>query len=195
MTEFAVVQPLELHLPGAHNQLDHGHRFAAAAAAVLQLPTRSVSVNDRGSAGHRVLVEAGEANLGRLVGQRGAKASEYQTLLSTRLGQRVQFRINKAGGWPIPPPREISINPHALAQAKAKGVTAADIARAVVDYDVAYPSGEKYPDQERRIRNGLVVVVSLSRKQVVTIYADQVVTALRPDQGNVQIAALKNQRP
>jgi hypothetical protein len=71
---------------------------------------------------------------------------------------------------------------HAVEQAAAKGFTAEQTYLAVHEPHVTYPSGPKYPGQERRIRDGVVAVVHVADRRVITFYENVVETALRPDQ-------------
>jgi hypothetical protein len=71
---------------------------------------------------------------------------------------------------------------HAAKQAKAKGFSARDTWLAMTDPDVTYPSGRRYPRQERRIRGGIVAVVDKVTNTAITFYENVKETALRPDQ-------------
>lgn len=71
---------------------------------------------------------------------------------------------------------------HAAEQAKAKGFTARETWLAMTDPDVTYPSGSKYPGQERRIRGEIVAIVDKAANRCITFYKNVEETALRPDQ-------------
>jgi hypothetical protein len=71
---------------------------------------------------------------------------------------------------------------HAVEQAKAKGFSARDTFLAMTDPDITYPSGRRYPHQERRIRGDIVAVVDKITNTAITFYKNVVETDLRPDQ-------------
>lgn len=71
---------------------------------------------------------------------------------------------------------------HAAEQGRLKGFTARQTWLAMTDPDVTYPSGPKYPGQERRIRGDVVAVVDIAANRCITFYLNVVETALRPDQ-------------
>lgn len=71
---------------------------------------------------------------------------------------------------------------HAVKQAKAKGFGPRETWLAMTDPDVTYPSGRRYPHQERRIRGNIVVVVDKVTNTAITFYENIVETDLRPDQ-------------
>lgn len=75
-----------------------------------------------------------------------------------------------------------TITRHAVEQAKMKGFTAQQTWLAMTDPDTTYPSGKKYPGQERRIRGNVVAVVDKAANRCITFYENVKETALRPDQ-------------
>ncbi len=75
-----------------------------------------------------------------------------------------------------------TITRHAAEQAKAKGFSARDTWLAMTQPEITYPSGPKYPGQERRIRGGIVAVVDKATNVAITFYENVVETALRADQ-------------
>lgn len=78
------------------------------------------------------------------------------------------------------PPR---ITSHAKQQAANKGFTLEQVFLAHTDPDICYPSTQsRFPNQQRHVRDGLVVVVDATRNMAVTIYENVVETPLRPDQ-------------
>lgn len=70
---------------------------------------------------------------------------------------------------------------HARKQALLKGFDPVDVLRAANDPAHTYPNG-RYPNQRRHVRDGIVAVVDVTNQQIVTVYADQQETPLRPDQ-------------
>lgn len=76
---------------------------------------------------------------------------------------------------------------HCEAQAAAKGFTPEQVFAAAADADIRYAS-RNHPGQERRIRDGLCVVVDAATNTIVTLYVHCTETALRPDQKGAVIA-------
>lgn len=70
---------------------------------------------------------------------------------------------------------------HAEAQAEAKGFDMAAVIRAAVDPSITYANG-RYAGQMRHIRDGIVAVVDVRSRTIVTVYANVTETALRADQ-------------
>jgi hypothetical protein len=75
-----------------------------------------------------------------------------------------------------------TITRHAAKQAQAKGFTARQTWLAMTQPEITYPSGKKYPGQERRVRGGIVAVVDKAANRCITFYENVVETDLRPDQ-------------
>lgn len=75
-----------------------------------------------------------------------------------------------------------SVTAHCKRQAAAKGFSPQDVYLAQTQPHITYPSGPKYPGQERRIRGNLVVVCDIARNVAITVYENVRETALRPDQ-------------
>lgn len=80
---------------------------------------------------------------------------------------------------PYQPP---TLTRHAADQARSKGFTHDETWQAMTNPDVTYPSGPKYPGQERRIKGRVVCVVDKDANRCITFYENVVETDLRPDQ-------------
>lgn len=79
-------------------------------------------------------------------------------------------------------PNRPTMTKHAAEQARTKGFTARQTWLVMVDPDLTYPSGKQYPNQERRVRDGIVAVVDIAQNRAITFYVNIVKTDLRPDQ-------------
>lgn len=73
------------------------------------------------------------------------------------------------------------ITRHALAQAKAKGFAVQSVILAAAAPSVTYANG-RYAGQMRHIRDGIVAVVDIRTRTIITVYANVTETALRADQ-------------
>lgn len=74
-----------------------------------------------------------------------------------------------------------SLHPHAAKQIVAKGFDLSAVLSAANQPSHTYPNG-RYAGQVRHVRAGIVAVVDPRRRIIITVYADQCETALRPDQ-------------
>lgn len=75
----------------------------------------------------------------------------------------------------------LSITAHAVKQVQAKGFALRDVVAVAQRPDFAYES-RRYPGQEKRIGNGLCVVVDPKAQRIITVFEHLVRTSLRPDQ-------------
>ena len=76
---------------------------------------------------------------------------------------------------------QITMTAHALRTVADKGINLDDVRAVWKDPDVQYPSN-RHPGQHKRIGRGLCLACDDVTGKVITVFVDQVVTPLRPDQ-------------
>lgn len=76
---------------------------------------------------------------------------------------------------------DYTIGSHAERQSRLKGFEVDDVLRAANSPGYSYPNG-RFPGQRRHIREGIVAVVDVQSRVIVTVYVDHDTTPLREDQ-------------
>lgn len=76
---------------------------------------------------------------------------------------------------------DFSATLHAIETAEAKGFDLEAVEAVWRDPDITYPSG-RYKGQHKRLGSGLCLCCDDKTGRVITIFVDQIATALRPDQ-------------
>lgn len=80
-------------------------------------------------------------------------------------------------------PKGTSLTLHLLKQAQAKGFNIKDVYAAIDNPSIRYQSRRKV-GQERRIRNGIVVIVDTLDNCAVTVHVHEALTERRKDQND-----------